>query len=158
MLRVMTRILARLLSQRDLMRMTATQRAALVEALLLTLVAPGPTPDEERLGMRLDLLALPWAANGHGWPPSVGRRTVHLVHADDVDFLLPFAKSLAHELVDRELKEMAYRIVVALYFADGGTDRDLSTLVPIQVGLDVASERAEQILEHVKDDVVGAVL
>jgi hypothetical protein len=158
MLRMMGHLLAKMLMQRDLTRVTPRQRAALTEALMLTVVAPHRTPDDERLTLRLELLALTRASRAHGAVSGFGGRDMRLLRSDDVDFLLPFGKSLAHELEDKTLQELVYRILVALVLADGGCDRDVSALAPVGIGLEVSPNRAAEIIDEVKDDVVALVM
>lgn len=47
--------------------------------------------------------------------------------------------------------------MVALLFADGGSDRDLALLEPVRAGFRIAPGRADEIIEDLKDELVSIV-
>ena len=69
--------------------LSRSQRAALIEANMLTVVPPGRSPDVDRLAVRRALLDLPWA-----WEPCadssdglVDRSRYGLVYLEDMSLL-----------------------------------------------------------------------
>jgi hypothetical protein len=151
MSKIMIRILSRFLMQRGFVQLAATQRAAIIQTLTLTVVPPGRTPDSERIDVRAALLEMPWAAGARLSSP-------RLACAEDPDFLTLVAGSLARELADFGVREHVYRMMVGLLFVDGGTERELSLLDPIRIGLGLGPVRAGELVEALKDDLVAMVV
>lgn len=151
MLRVMARILTAMLSNHGT-RLDDGQRDAIMEAVLLTLVTPGLTGDRDRLWLRHGLLSLPWAG---GASSGELRR---LSSTEGADYLLTFGRSLSRELQHARLRELVFRVMAGLLFADGGTDRDLPILEPLRIGLDISPARAGEIIDMLKDEIVAMVM
>lgn len=122
------------------------QRAAIIEAMMLTLVPPGQRSDEERRRIRLQLLDLPWA-----WEPDessadglVSREHLRLSRVEDEGLLHAIGRGLARQLVDPRLREPVYRLMATLVYADGGTDRHVASLAPLRAALDLTAPGASR--------------
>lgn len=154
----MGKILFRMFSTRLFCSLSTKERGAVTEAIRLAVIAGGPVAEIERFETRRGLLALPWA-----WEPSfadvapAATRMDHLARVEDQVVLTHLARGLAGALPRQEVRERLYRAMVALLFADGGSERDLNLLDPVRAGFDISACTASDIVEDLKDELVALV-
>lgn len=154
----MAKILFRMFSTRLFCTLTPREREAVAEALRIEVVTTGPISEAERCETRRGVLALPWAWESSFAPePPADRRAVGLSHVEDAAVLGQLARSLAVSIPQSEVRERVFRAMLALALADGGAERDLALLDPVRSGFGIATARAAEILEDLKDELVSLV-
>jgi hypothetical protein len=132
-----TRFLAQLMMSRPFGRLATAERDAVIEALLLTVVPAGRVPDVDREALRRELLFLPWAWEGCESTVDglVDRSAAKLTRLEDPALLEPFGRVLAKRLARATLRANVAKMMVLLYYADGGTAQGLAALEPLGASL-----------------------
>lgn len=158
MTREMGKILFRMFATRVFCTLTPQERDAVTEAIRIAVVTRGTVSENVRRETRSGILSLPWA-----WEPSfardiaVERKTLDLSHVEDPTVLTQLSRALAHSLPRPDVRERLFRAMLALLFADGGSERDLSLLEPVRDGFQISTVRGDEILEDLKDELVSIV-
>ena len=154
----MCKILFRMFSTQLFCSLSPQERGAVVEAIQIA-VAPGhPMSENDRRETRSGLISLPWA-----WEPSfapdvtVDRGAVRMSHVEDPQLLGRCVRSVASALPRAETRERLFRVMLALFFADGGGEREIDLLEPVRRGLGISRARGDEILEDLKDELVSLV-
>lgn len=159
MVDLMTTILSQVMMSRSFGYLSPLQRASVIDAMTLTVAPPEGAPDADRKALRRKLLELPWA-----WEPRVrsvdglvDRSGLQLHRLEDAALLGPFARGVARAVRDRELRESIIRLMVLLYFADGGRPRGLSTLSAIGPAMGIPAKRTAAIFKQLTEALTELV-
>lgn len=155
MIFLMEPILARVMTSRAFGYLAEEQRAGVIRALLLTLVGPRGAADDQRTALRLRLLELPWAWELCESSPDglVDRSRELLTRLEDPGILERLGDSIARDVGSAARREAVFLMVVLLFYADGGTDRELATLTPLRRAMGLTDERATWIIGEVQREL-----
>lgn len=156
---LMGTVLAQVMMSKSFGRVGESQRQSIIDALMLTIVPAGGAPDANREALRQQLLTLPWA-----WEPSassadglVDRSRLRMTRLEDPSLLRPFGRALARGIRDRRLRENVVRMMVLLYYADGGTTPELRTLTPLCEAMGIPAVRATAIFDQLREAMIELV-
>lgn len=155
----MGKILFRMFSTSLFQTLAPRERAAVLDAVLVGVMRGGPIGDAERSETRRGILALPWAwDDSQPVNESLDRAAARMSHVEDPTVLGQLARAIATSLPRPEVRERVFRAMLALLFADGGSDRDVVLLEPVRTGFGIGVARGDEILEDLKDELVDLVV
>lgn len=156
---ILAKMMEKLLADRHLAGLDEEQARVCVEALVLCVDIDGRVTEEERSRLQREIKRLPWAwhHSREEIEAAVDEAHAHVRKLTSHEEREAHALRLGERLHQNEAREMIYRMLTEMTWADGQHPREIEVLEMFRRGLGLDPASARRIADEVQRDEAGLI-